>query len=61
MQLYIMHLFLQNALHVAVGSSTHHQELKNYAYNIWYLLSCNDKFKQLSGKNVYMLLYVITT
>jgi hypothetical protein len=27
------------ALHVSGGFSAHHQELKNCAYSIWYLLS----------------------
>jgi hypothetical protein len=34
MQRYTIRLFLQNALHVSLGSSTHYQELKVYVQHL---------------------------
>jgi hypothetical protein len=39
MECYTISLFLQNALYFSSGSSAHCQELRNYTYSIWYLLS----------------------
>jgi hypothetical protein len=39
MQCYTIPILLQYAVHVSGSSSTHHQELTNYTYGIWYLLS----------------------
>jgi hypothetical protein len=37
MQRYTVYLYLETALHVSGGSSTHHQELITCIYSIWYL------------------------
>src|SRR5215831_9981638 len=37
MQRYTVYLYLETALHVSGGTSTHHQERINCIYSIWYL------------------------
>ena len=37
MQLYTIFFITVNALHVSVGFSAHHQELKNCTHSIWYV------------------------
>jgi hypothetical protein len=37
MQRYTVYLYLETALHVSGGNSTHHQEHINCIYSIWYL------------------------
>ena len=37
MQHYTVHLYLETALHVSGGTSTHHQKRINCIYSIWYL------------------------
>jgi hypothetical protein len=39
MQRYTILFIAVNALHVSDGFSAHHQELKNFKYSSWYLLS----------------------
>jgi hypothetical protein len=37
MQSYTVYLYMETALHVSCGTSTHHQEHINCIYSIWYL------------------------
>jgi hypothetical protein len=37
MQRYTIFFIIADALHVSVGFSAHHQELKNYTHSIWYM------------------------
>jgi len=39
--------YLETALHVSGGSTTHHQERKNCIYSIWYLSHRSDKYQML--------------
>ena len=37
MQRYTVYLYLETALHISGGTSTHHQNAYNFIYSIWYL------------------------
>jgi hypothetical protein len=61
MQRYTIRLFLRNALHIWGGSSDHHQELKNYTYSIWYLLSryCYLSLSGRSSNSAIVLIHLL--
>jgi hypothetical protein len=42
------------ALHVPGGFSAHHQEIKNYTYSIWYLLSLDAATPSVVEMELYV-------